>query len=50
MWDEFPDKVIIVRKDGDHYRVWIDGEFFCSTDTYTEASKEIREYLEQEEK
>ena len=25
----------------EHYEVYIDGEFYCSADTYNEAAKEI---------
>lgn len=25
----------------DHYEIYIDGKFYCSTDTITEATKEI---------
>ena len=30
-----------------HYEVYINGHFYCSTDTWTEAAKEIEEYKEE---
>lgn len=35
---------VAIRHEGDHYAVYIDGEFFCSADSYYEAAKEINEY------
>ena len=29
-----------------HYDVYVDGDFFCSADSYNEAVKEIEEWLE----
>ena len=31
----------------EHYEVYIDGRFFCSADTYMEASRELESYLEE---
>lgn len=28
----------------DHYEVYINGKFYCSADTITEAAREIEEY------
>lgn len=36
-----------IRKVRGHYEVYIDGEFYCSCDTYPEAEDEV-EYLESE--
>lgn len=35
---------ISIRHEGDHYAVYINGEFFCSADTYYEAAKELTDY------
>lgn len=29
-----------------HYEVYVDGDFICSADSYSEASDEIKKYLE----
>lgn len=29
----------------EHYEVYLNGEFFCSADTESEAAKEIEEHL-----
>ena len=34
------DEVSIIHE-GDHYAVYVDGDFYCSADTYHEAVKEI---------
>lgn len=34
----------IIHKHG-HYEVYINGNFFCSADTWNEAVKEIEDYL-----
>ena len=31
-----------------HYEVYIDGEFYCTADTYSEAEKEVDEYYKWE--
>lgn len=33
---------IQIKQVMDHWQVYINGEFFCSADTYNEAVKEIR--------
>lgn len=33
-----------IKHEGDHYSVYINGEFFCSADTFYEAAKELEEY------
>lgn len=35
----------ITRK-GDHYEVYVDGNFVCSADTVMEAAQELDEHLE----
>ena len=35
----------IMGVDG-HYEVYIEGEFYCSVDTYNEAIDEVDKYLE----
>lgn len=30
-----------------HYEIFINGDFYCTTDTYLEAEKEVKEYAEQ---
>ena len=32
---------ISIRHEGNHYEVYINGDFFCSADTYYEALKEV---------
>ena len=34
----------IIQRYG-HYEVYINGEFFCSADNWTEAVKEVENYL-----
>ena len=34
---------VILPKFG-HYEVYLNGEFFCTADNYTEAEREIEEY------
>ena len=35
---------------GGHYDVYIDGELYCSADTWQEAKTEIKEYKEMQGK
>lgn len=32
-----------IRRVGGHYEVYIDGEFYCTCDTYHEAQEEAQE-------
>ena len=34
-------KEIDIKRDREHYVVYIDGEFYCTADTYAEALKEV---------
>lgn len=34
---------VILSKFG-HYEVYLNGEFFCTADSYSEAEREIEEY------
>lgn len=38
-----PIKTVSIRHEGNHYVVRIDGEFYCSTDTFGEAVKEVND-------
>ena len=33
-----------------HYDVYIEGEFYCSSDTYNEAVDEVDKYMESKQK
>lgn len=35
------DDYISIRHERGHYEVYINGDFFCSADTYCEALKEV---------
>ena len=39
-------RVSIVPKRG-HWEVYIDGKFYCSADTFTEAAKEYQTYMKE---
>ena len=39
------DCVYSISKKDDHYEVYINGEFYCSTDTIEEAANEINELM-----
>lgn len=30
-----------IRQEGSHYAAYVDGKFYCSTDTYLEAVQEL---------
>lgn len=34
---------IDIKRDREHYVVYIDGEFYCTADTFEEAIREIKE-------
>lgn len=34
-----------IKKKDDHYEVYINNEFYCSTDTIEEAASEIKELM-----
>lgn len=36
-----------IKHVGDHYEVYINGEFYCSADTMIEAANEITQYIEE---
>lgn len=36
-------QTIDIRHEQDHYVVYVDGEFFCSADTYIEGVYELRD-------
>lgn len=40
---------MMVIHERDHYELWVDGEFFCSADTVSEAMKEYEEWYAQKE-
>lgn len=39
------DCVYSINKKDDHYEVYINGEFYCSADSMSEAANELEEYL-----
>lgn len=43
-------KSVEVMHERDHYEVYIDGMFYCSADTVSEAVYEIEKYYEAEVK
>ena len=34
-----------IERKREHFEVYIDGKFYCSADSVTEAEKEIQEYI-----
>jgi hypothetical protein len=36
-----------IHREHEHYVVYIQGEFYCSVDTFAEAAEEVRNYSEQ---
>lgn len=34
-----------IERKQEHFEVYIDGKFYCSTDSRTEAEREIQEYM-----
>lgn len=43
------DCVYSISKKDDHYEVYINGIFYCSADSMSEAANELEEYLERSE-
>lgn len=39
-----------IRHERDHYEVYVNGAFYCSADTYSEANQEIGLYIEGQER
>ena len=44
----YMDDVFEIRLDHGHYNVYINGEFYCSSDTSEEALSDIEEYKRKE--
>lgn len=36
-----------IKRDREHYVVYINGEFYCTADKQNEAAKEIEEYMKE---
>lgn len=36
---------VTIKPERDHYVVYIDNKFFCTSDTYSEVAKEVRDFL-----
>ena len=36
-------KEVSIKRKGEHYVVYVNGEFFCTADTYKEAVKEVED-------